>query len=65
MIQFISSQLVGKCFRHGASNTGFDPDFQQLFSDFCTTGSCNRTPFYQSLTEQVILNNNSILCTLL
>jgi hypothetical protein len=41
MIQFISSQLVGKCFRHGASNTGFDPDFQQLLCDLRPAGRSN------------------------
>ncbi|HAS1184269.1 TPA: hypothetical protein OT849_001215 [Enterobacter cloacae] len=56
MIQFISGQFVGKCFRHRAGNTGLDLDFQQLLWDLRPARRCNRATSGDQ-RQRVILRN--------
>ncbi|UDG00297.1 hypothetical protein LH408_19965 [Enterobacter cloacae] len=56
MIQFISCQFVGKCFRHRAGNTGLDPDFKQLLWDLRPARRRNRATSGDQ-RQRVILRN--------
>ncbi len=55
MIQFICGQFVGKCFRHGSSNTGLNPNFQQLLCNLCPAWSSNRAASGDQ-AQRIILN---------
>ncbi|WP_348773193.1 hypothetical protein, partial [Franconibacter sp. IITDAS19] len=52
---FISGQFVGKRFRHYASNTSLDPDFQQLLCNLRPARRCNRATSGNQ-RQRVILN---------